>query len=200
MSKAVQQSAKSKKRALASDTVASVDKAAKVEKESSSNIVAKKARKNQKGDMSIINDKSCVVYLGHIAHGFYETELRAFFQQFGKVRRLKLFRSKKTGGSKGHAFIQFDSNEVAEVVASALDGYFLGERQLVCHVVPVNKIHDGMFLPPKKELAAPASGDDESAKEPTVDMEKVISRRTRRQRSKQDKLTELGIDYTFISK
>ena len=39
--------------------------------------------------------KPGAVYLGHIPHGFYENEMRGYFSQFGKVTRLKLFRSKK---------------------------------------------------------------------------------------------------------
>ena len=42
-----------------------------------------------------------VVYLGHVPHGFYEKEMRAFFTQFGAVTRLRLSRSKRTGRSKG---------------------------------------------------------------------------------------------------
>jgi hypothetical protein len=41
--------------------------------------------------------KSNVVYLGHIPHGFYEDQMRGFFNQFGDVLRLRLSRSKKTG-------------------------------------------------------------------------------------------------------
>lgn len=170
---------------------------------STEQVEKKKSKKNNKGDQSIIDNKSCVVYLGHIAHGFYETELRGFFQQFGKVRRLKLFRSKKSGNSRGHAFIQFENNDVAEVVASSLDGYFLSERQLVCHVVPVNKIHEGMFLPPKGQKSVEENdGEVEAAKEEkveAVDSEKLMSRRTRKQREKQSKLEDLGIDYTFVA-
>ena len=84
---------------------------------------------------------SSVIYLGHIAHGFYEAEMRKFFSQFGKVLKLKLFRSKKSGKSKGYAFIEFEDEEVATIVAEAMHGYFLHERQLICHVVPFSKIH-----------------------------------------------------------
>jgi nucleolar protein 15 len=196
MSKSVQNKAKSKKRTLESATEETVSK---VVEPVVATIAQKKPRKNNKGDQSIIDSKSCVVYLGHIAHGFYETELRAFFQQFGKVRRLKLFRSQKTGGAKGYAFIQFDSNDVAEVVASSLDGYFLAERQLTCHVVPVNKIHDGMFLPPKQKPET-VEGQESKAETEQVVTENTVSRRTRRQQAKQEKLVELGIDYTFLSK
>jgi len=36
-----------------------------------------------------------VVYLGRIAHGFYEEEIKGYFSQFGEVTRVRLSRSKK---------------------------------------------------------------------------------------------------------
>lgn len=39
--------------------------------------------------------KPGAIYLGHIPHGFYEKEMKGYFSQFGKVTRLRLFRSKK---------------------------------------------------------------------------------------------------------
>ena len=36
-----------------------------------------------------------VVYLGRIAHGFYEEEMKGYFSQFGEVTRVRLSRSKK---------------------------------------------------------------------------------------------------------
>ena len=41
--------------------------------------------------------KRGVVYVGHIPHGFYETQMRDYFTQFGAVKRLRLARSKKVG-------------------------------------------------------------------------------------------------------
>merc|ERR1712228_160131 len=54
---------------------------------------------------------------GHVPHGFYEKEMRAFFSQFGVVTRLRLSRSKRTGRSKGYAFLEFRHEEVAKVAA-----------------------------------------------------------------------------------
>jgi len=50
-----------------------------------------------------------VIYLGHIPFGFFEEQMRGFFGQFGVVTRLRLARSKKTGGSKGYAYIEFSN-------------------------------------------------------------------------------------------
>ncbi|KAF9609023.1 hypothetical protein IFM89_012463, partial [Coptis chinensis] len=52
-----------------------------------------------------------VLYIGRIPHGFYETEMREFFKQFGDIKNLRIARSKKTGKSKHFGFIEFVSPE-----------------------------------------------------------------------------------------
>lgn len=39
--------------------------------------------------------QSGVVYVGHLPHGFYEDQLRDYFNQFGKVNKVKVARNKK---------------------------------------------------------------------------------------------------------
>ncbi len=39
-----------------------------------------------------------VMYVGHIPHGFFEKEMRDFFEQFGTITRLRISRSKKVRG------------------------------------------------------------------------------------------------------
>jgi len=142
--------------------------------------------------------ESSVIYLGHVAHGFYEKEMKRFFAQFGDIKRVKLFRSKKTGNSKGYAFIEFESAEVAKIVADAMNGYFLQERQLVCHVVPPSKLHEGMFLYSKKKTAPLAIEDGEGviAVPRTEEQAKVF---VKEQKKKMDKLKSLGIDFDVFS-
>lgn len=55
---------------------------------------------------------SRVVYIGHLPHGFYERELLGFFSQFGKLTRVRLSRSKKSGKAKHYAFLEFLRHEV----------------------------------------------------------------------------------------
>ncbi|XP_023597939.1 MKI67 FHA domain-interacting nucleolar phosphoprotein [Trichechus manatus latirostris] len=73
-----------------------------------------------------------VVYVGHIPRGLFEPQLKAYFSQFGTVTRLKLSRSKKTGNSKGYAFVEFESDDVAQIVAETMNNYLFGERLLKC--------------------------------------------------------------------
>lgn len=90
-------------------------------------------------------NKQGVMYLGHIPHGFYEKQMKSYFSQFGTVTKLKLSRSKKTGGSRGYAFLEFADPEVASIAAEAMDGYLMHGQSLVAKVVPDDKVHPDTF-------------------------------------------------------
>lgn len=157
---------------------------------------------------------SNVIYLGHIPNGFYEVEMRKFFSQFGLVKRLKLFRSAKTNNSKGYAFIEFESSDIASVVSDSMNGYYLSERQLVSNVIPQTKIHDGMFKPPKRKAKdeagdseddSEADSEDGKVKKSNSDVPKELStiedlnHYKRSVRNKQKRLKELGIDFEIVT-
>uniref|UniRef100_A0A8C8DR17 RRM domain-containing protein n=1 Tax=Oryzias sinensis TaxID=183150 RepID=A0A8C8DR17_9TELE len=73
-----------------------------------------------------------VVYVGHLPLGLFEPQLKSYFEQFGSVQRLRLSRSKKTGGSKGFAFVEFECEEVAKIVAETMNNYLMGEKLIKC--------------------------------------------------------------------
>ena len=108
-----------------------------------------KARKlREKGKLPSDSEKvtnTGVVYIGHVPHGFYEREMRRYFKQFGDVTRLRLSRSKKTGRSRGYAFVEFADEQVAEVAAKAMDGYLMHGQALVAKFVPPEKVHEDTF-------------------------------------------------------
>ncbi|XP_016058898.1 PREDICTED: MKI67 FHA domain-interacting nucleolar phosphoprotein, partial [Miniopterus natalensis] len=86
-----------------------------------------------------------VIYVGHLPPALYETQIRKYFSQFGTVTRLRLSRSKKTGNSKGYAFVEFESEDVAKIVAETMNNYLFGERLLKCHFMPPEKVHEELF-------------------------------------------------------
>jgi len=75
-----------------------------------------------------------VVYIGRVPHGFYEPQMFKFLKQFGTIKGLKLARSKKTGKSRGYAFVKFTSSEVAQIVVQSLNGYMIGDKTLICKI------------------------------------------------------------------
>lgn len=149
------------------------------------------------------SDLSDVIYLGHIPHGFFEVQLKSFFKQFGIVRKVKLFRSPKTGGSRGFAFIQFESIETAQIVSEAMHGYILHDRQLVSHIILKSKHHDGMWKM-KRPTAQMISNDESHVKESIEDgaiPEDSALAQTKnellmkRLLDKQNRLNQLGFEY-----
>lgn len=38
----------------------------------------------------------------------------------------------QTGGSKGYAFVEFECDEVAKIVAETMNNYLMGERLIKC--------------------------------------------------------------------
>jgi nucleolar protein 15 len=142
---------------------------------------------------------SSVIYLGHIPHGFYEKEINKFFGQFGEVKRVKLFRSEKTNGSKGYAFIQFTEADVASTAASAMNGYFLGDKQLVCQLVPASKLHRGMFSRLKSKKVADELIESPEPVELTADvLAKKAKSIIKAQAVRQKKLAAMGIDFDIL--
>lgn len=89
--------------------------------------------------------KRGVVYIGHVPHGFYEDQMKGFFEQFGTVTRVKVSRSPKTGKSKGYAFVEFAHNDVAKIVAETMNNYLMFERLVKAQYIPPEKVSDKMF-------------------------------------------------------
>lgn len=104
---------------------------------------SKKALK--RAQQTEISDKPGVVYVGRIPHGFYENEMREYFEQFGKILKLRLSRNPRNGASKHYAFIQFESAGVADIVTKTMDGYLMFNHILKVQLVPDEQVHDKLF-------------------------------------------------------
>ncbi|GFS12500.1 MKI67 FHA domain-interacting nucleolar phosphoprotein-like [Elysia marginata] len=134
-----------------------------------------------------------VVYIGHIPHGFYERQIHEYFSQFGKVLQIKLSRSKKTGSSKGYAFVKFQYAAVAKTVAETCHNYLFFNKLLKCEYRPLSDIHPDTFFryhmtPNKKPKRLHNQAQNE---------EKIVSSFTEmigKQNKKMEKLQKLGID------
>ncbi|KAK5861535.1 hypothetical protein PBY51_022926 [Eleginops maclovinus] len=140
-----------------------------------------------------------VVYVGHLPHGLFEPQLKSYFEQFGKVLRLRLSRSKKTGGSKGYAFVEFDCDEVAKIVAETMNNYLMGERLIKCHVVPPEKVHEKLFVGSQKIFQKPSlpavSRYNKSHTEEQVT--KMKDKLLRKEAKLRKRIAAHGIDYDF---
>ncbi|XP_042316447.1 MKI67 FHA domain-interacting nucleolar phosphoprotein [Sceloporus undulatus] len=140
-----------------------------------------------------------VIYLGHIPRGLYEPQLREYFSQFGTVTRLRLSRSKKTGGSKGYAFVEFEYDEVAKIVANTMNNYLFGERILKCHFMPPEKVHAELFKGSEKKFTKTIHPAVKryNRKRTAEQKAKMTRRLLKKERQLRKRLAERGIDYDF---
>ncbi|KAF9928817.1 hypothetical protein FBU30_002088 [Linnemannia zychae] len=183
--------------AMKEDTFASMKDEISLNPKAAANLRKKLASLGQPKDKNATG----VVYLGRIPHGFYEDQMSAYFSQFGKVLRLRLSRNKKTGKSKHYAFIEFASQEVADIVAETMDNYLLFGHLLKCKALQPSQIHPAMFLGANKKFKAipwqKISKEKHNAEKSPAQMKQVTKKLLRNESAKRAKLAELGIDYEF---
>ncbi|KAF1850022.1 RNA-binding domain-containing protein, partial [Cucurbitaria berberidis CBS 394.84] len=99
----------------------------------------------EKAGQTPLSNTPGVVYVGRVPRGFFETQMKQYFSQFGKVNHLRLSRNKKTGASKHYAFVEFASTEVADIVARTMDNYLMFGHILKCKLVPADQVHPDLF-------------------------------------------------------
>ncbi|XP_059418305.1 MKI67 FHA domain-interacting nucleolar phosphoprotein [Carassius carassius] len=140
-----------------------------------------------------------VLYVGHLPRGLFEPQLKSYFGQFGKVTRIRVSRSKKTGRSKGYGFVEFECDEVAKIVAETMNNYLIGERLIKCQVLPPEKVHEKLFVGSRLGFKKP--------KQPAVarynkrhaedDLKNVGTKLISKESKLRKRLAAKGIDYDF---
>jgi RNA recognition motif-containing protein len=70
------------------------------------------------------------IYVGNLAYGVNEDELRKAFEEFGQVDTVSIIKDNLTGQSKGFAFIEMPNSDEAQRAMSALNGKEVKGRAL----------------------------------------------------------------------
>lgn len=142
-----------------------------------------------------------VVYLGHLPSTLSESHIYDYCAQFGDISRFKLSRSKRTGNSKGYAFVEFESEDVAKIVAETMDNYLFGERLLTCKFMPREKVHKDLFNQWNASFHPPSfpAVKRYNQKRGHLQMLKMEYRFKKKEKLLRKKLAERGIDYSFPS-
>ena len=81
------------------------------------------------------------LYVGNLPFGFYHEALKEYFSQFGKVTKVRVERSKRTGGFKGYAFVEFENTEVAQIAADATNNYIIDKKILKARYITPEDQH-----------------------------------------------------------
>ncbi|KAM6260891.1 MKI67 FHA domain-interacting nucleolar phosphoprotein [Spheniscus humboldti] len=140
-----------------------------------------------------------VVYVGHLPRGLCEPQIHEYFEQFGTVRRLRLSRSKKTGASKGYGFIEFESDDVAKIVADTMNNYLFSERLLKCQFISPERVHENLFKNSNKIFLKPSQPAVRRYNKirSLVQKAKMTKRLLRKEKLLRKRLAEKGLDYDF---
>lgn len=127
--------------------------------------------------------------------------MKQFFSQFGTVTRIRLSRSKKSGRSRGYAFIEFEDKEVAQIVAETMNDYLMYGRRMKCQFIPNDQLHPMTFRGANKVLIPPRTKNRHRAIHNKIksaeQYQKAIDRLLEKEELKRKKLEEKGIDYEF---
>uniref|UniRef100_A0A6B2LJT4 RRM domain-containing protein n=1 Tax=Arcella intermedia TaxID=1963864 RepID=A0A6B2LJT4_9EUKA len=135
-------------------------------------------------------DPRGVIRLSRLPWGFEEWQMKKYFSQFGHVTRIKLCRSKRTGGSKGMAYIEFLDPVVAKIVSDTMNGYIMFNNVLKCEIVPPEKVSHRLFrpfIPPPDYTALNAQRFNSK--------DRALNKNSIEKQNK--KMKALGIDYEF---
>lgn len=139
--------------------------------------------------------------MGHLPGIFSENHLYDYFAQFGTIRKFRLSRSKRTGNSRGYGFVEFESEDVAKIVAETMDNYLFGPRLLSCKFLPPEKVHKDLFKGwdvPFHPPSFPAVTRYNQKRE-HLQMLKMEYRFKKKEKLLRKKLVKKGIDYSFPS-
>ncbi|GAB2261736.1 hypothetical protein Droror1_Dr00002733 [Drosera rotundifolia] len=157
------------------------------------------ATKDLQKEQPSLDNRSTVLYIGRIPHGFYEDEMRGFFKQFGTIKRLRIARNRKTGRSKHYGFIEFEYPEVAKIVAESMHNYLLFEHMLQVQLVPPERVHPKLWRGANVKFNPVDFVGIERArqnKERTLEEhKKLVDRILHRGKKRQKKIEAAGIEY-----
>jgi RNA recognition motif-containing protein len=70
------------------------------------------------------------LYIGGLAYGTTEDELKTFFEQAGSVQSAVVATDKVSGKSRGFGFVEMSNDAEAKQAVSQLNGKSLGDRTL----------------------------------------------------------------------
>jgi RNA recognition motif-containing protein len=85
------------------------------------------------------------MYVGNLAYGVTEEDLKKAFSEFGEVASVKIITDKFSGQSKGFGFVEMPNNSEADQAIKALNGKPLGGRP-----IKVNQAEARAKRPPQR--------------------------------------------------
>ncbi|NXG69031.1 MK67I protein, partial [Baryphthengus martii] len=105
----------------------------------------------------------------------------------------------QTGASKGYGFIEFESDDVAKIVADTMNNYLFSERLLKCQFLPPERVHENLFKNSSKVFLKPSQPAVRRYNKirSLVQKAKMTKRLLRKEKLLRKRLAEKGLNYDF---
>lgn len=122
--------------------------------------------------------------------------MKEYFSQFGNITQLRLSRNRRTGESKHFAFVEFESDDVAQIVAKTMDNYLMFGHILKCKYAPQDSLHPSVWKGANKRFKKVPHVKLEKQALETPKSKEVWSKKTakeqRKREQKNEKMKSLG--------
>lgn len=143
-----------------------------------------------------------VVYLSSIPHGFFEEQMASYFSQFGKVTGIYMPRA-PSGKIRGYAFIEFQLDVIAKIVAETMNNYLFYQRILKAKFIPPEQQKPYMFVFPfgdKRKKSLRIEAEQKRREQPLsseAEVEAYKRKVEQKMKSMQKKMAALGTEYSI---
>jgi nucleolar protein 15 len=151
----------------------------------------------KKAENAIPKKKLSVICFRKLPHVFSEKEVRSFFGQFGKIVKLRLSRSPKTGGSRGYGYIQYDMPEIAHIAAEAANNYFIGGKPISVDVMSPESVDKRLFIGAHPGNHAISRANKVRKQHNAFTHSLSDEGKIKKDAARSAKLAALGVDYEF---
>ncbi|NWI31024.1 MK67I protein, partial [Sula dactylatra] len=113
--------------------------------------------------------------------------------------RISFCRCLQTGASKGYGFIEFESDDVAKIVADTMNNYLFSERLLKCQFISPERVHENLFKNSNRIFLKPSQPAVRRYNKirSLVQKAKMTKRLLRKEKLLRKRLAEKGLDYDF---
>ncbi|NXE04967.1 MK67I protein, partial [Lophotis ruficrista] len=113
--------------------------------------------------------------------------------------QISFCRCLQTGGSKGYGFIEFESDDVAKIVADTMNNYLFSERLLKCQFISPERVHENLFKSSNRMFLKPSQPAVRRYNKirSLLQKAKMTKRLLRKERLLRKRLAEKGLDYDF---
>lgn len=163
-------------------------------------IVSKRAEKLKK-NIEGFNIDTGVIYISHLPWGINEANLKKYFDQFGKITRYILPRSKISGRIKGYAFIEFESIDIADIASRTMNNFILFNKIIKCETVNDRSRYNSIFKRWKKQFKYfnryKAFVVKRNKKKSYSEIKDQVKLMLEKENKKRQKLKDMNINYDF---